>query len=158
MSKKSAGTEYSYDETDIELLAALKANARQSARELAKALGLHPATVLQRMAKMEAHGIIRGYRADVDLTKLGYEFIGIMEVTVAKGALIEVQDEISRIPNVISVYDITGEYDSLVTIACKTRQQFSALVKKILSIRNVMHTNTHVVLNIVKHTETFTPD
>ena len=160
MVKDSTGAARTYevDAHDLEILKELKRNARQSARELSKRLGMHPATVLQRMGRMETAGIIRGYRADLDLTSLGYEFMGVIEVTIAKGALLDVQREISRMHSVVWVYDVTGEFDSLVLVACKNRQQFSSLVKRILSLTHVTHTNTHVVLNIVKHTEEFLPE
>ena len=106
--------------------------------------------MIQRVKRMEKEGILLGYAPVLDYEKMGLEFEAIIEVTIQKGALLEVQRRIAQLPGVVSVYDVTGESDSMVIARCKTRGEFSRLVKKILGIPEVQRTNTHVILNIVK--------
>ncbi|MCX6772280.1 MAG: Lrp/AsnC family transcriptional regulator [Candidatus Micrarchaeota archaeon] len=138
------------DKTDVEILGALRANARSSYRQLSHKLGMHPTTLISRIGKMEKAGIIRGYGANLDLTRLGYEFMGIVQVKIAKGMVLEAQEKISRLRGVVAVYDITGEYDSMAIIAAKNRETFSNLLKSFSHIPHVEHTNTQVVLKVVK--------
>ena len=77
--------------------------------------------------------------------------MGIIQITISHGYLIETQKKISALKGVVTVYDVTGKYDAFVVIMCKTRGEFSRLVKKLLSIPKVERTNTSVVLNVVKN-------
>lgn len=138
------------DKTDEEILSALRQNARASFRQMAKELHIHPTTLISRIGKMEKAGIIRGYGANLDLTSLGYEFMGVVQIKISKGKLIEAQQKMSRMRGVVAVYDVTGEYDSVVIIAAKSRDSFSKLIKSFLHIPFVEHTNTQVILSVVK--------
>ena len=143
------------DSTDSEILRELSRNCRGSYRELASRLKIHPTTLISRMQKLEKSGIIVGYGAHLDLTRLGYEFLGVVQIKIAKGKLLEAQEKISKIRGVVAVYDVTGEYDSVAIVAAKGREQFSGLLKSFLSIPFVEHTNTQVILKTVKETWQF---
>lgn len=138
------------DTLDEELLDALAKNPRRSARELSRQLNSSPSTILKRIAELEKSGIIRGYCVERDWELLGYDFMAMIEVTIRKGALLEVQKKIANLPGVVSVYDVTGQADSLVLARCRNRRDFSNLVKKMLAMPEVERTNTHVILNTVK--------
>lgn len=138
------------DGLDERLLAELRRDSRQSFRTLAEKLRVSPATVIARLRRLEREGVVLGYTADLDYAVIGYEFTAIIEVTIAKGALLEVQRKIAQMPGVVSVYDITGNSDSMVIARVKSRSEFSRMVKKILAIDKVQSSNTHVVLNTVK--------
>src|SRR4030067_1258970 len=100
------------DEIDVKILGALIADSRLSSRQIAKKCGISIGTVLSRIRKMEAEGIIKGYTVLLDQEKLGYELTVVTEITVSKGRLLEMENEIARIPNVCCVYDLTGLSDS----------------------------------------------
>jgi DNA-binding Lrp family transcriptional regulator len=138
------------DKTDGEILSSLRHNSRASFRQIASDLKLHPTTVISRVGKLEKAGIINGYGVNLDLTSLGYEFMGVVQIKIAKGRLLETQEKISRMRGVVAVYDVTGEYDSVAIVAAKSRGNFSRLIKSILGIPHVEHTNTQVILNVVK--------
>jgi len=150
MEKKSQEIRYLLDKTDEEILLALRRGARASFRQMAQQLGIHPTTLISRVEKMEKAGIIRGYGANLDLTALGYEFMGVVQIKIAKGKLLETQEKISKMRGVVAVYDVTGEYDSVVIIAAKNRENFSKLIKSFLQLPFVEHTNTQVILNVVR--------
>jgi len=137
------------DSTDRQILMELKKDCRRSARELARVVGVSPATIIERMRKLERNGYIIGYSANIDFLKLGYEFMGIVKITI-RGNLLETEERISKMPGVAAVYDITGDYDAMAIVLCKSRGDLSRLVKKILSSPNVEKTNTSVVLNVMK--------
>src|SRR3989338_2453313 len=93
------------DETDRRILLELRKNCRRSYRELSKALDLSPATLIERVKRLEKAGYILGYSANLDFLKLGYEFMGIVKITISGGALLDVQEKISRLRGVAAVYD-----------------------------------------------------
>jgi DNA-binding Lrp family transcriptional regulator len=138
------------DETDVKILKALTLDARLSSRQIAKQCGVSIGTALSRIRKMEAEGIIKGYSALLDQEKLGYELTVVTEITVSKGRLLEMENEIARIPNVCCVYDLTGLADAAIIAKFKNREDLSKFTKHLLSLPNVERTNTHVVLTTIK--------
>jgi Lrp/AsnC family transcriptional regulator for asnA, asnC and gidA len=137
------------DSTDQRILLELKQNCRRSYRELAASTGISPATIIERIKRMEKEGVITGYSANFDYLKLGYEFMAIVQIGI-RGDLLKIQEKIANLKGVASVYDTTGQYDSTAILICKNRSELSALVKKILNIPGVEKTNTNMVLNVVK--------
>jgi len=138
------------DETDVKILKALTLDARLSSRQIAKQCGVSIGTVLSRMRKMENEGIIKGYSALLDHEKLGYELMVISEITVSKGRLLEMENEIARLPNVCCVYDVTGLIDAVIIAKFKDREELSKFTKRLLALPYVERTNTHVVLTTIK--------
>ena len=138
------------DETDVKILKALTSDARLSSRQISKNSGVSIGTVLSRVKRMEKEGVIRGYSAIVDHEKLGYELTTLIEITVSKGRLLEMENEIARMPNVCCVYDVTGLTDAFVIAKFKSREELSAFAKRLLALPFVERTNTHVVLTTIK--------
>jgi DNA-binding Lrp family transcriptional regulator len=138
------------DETDVKILKALTLDARLSSRQIAKQCGVSIGTVLSRIKRMENEGIIRGYSALLDHEKLGYELTVVSEITVSKGRLLEVENEIARLPNVCCVYDVTGLIDAIIVAKFKNREELGKFTKRLLAIPYVERTNTHVVLTSIK--------
>ena len=138
------------DETDVKILKTLMTDARLSSRQIATKCGVSIGTVLSRIKKMERKGIITGYSAVVNHEKLGYELTVVTEITVSKGRLLEMENEIARLPNVCCVYDTTGLTDAMVIAKFKSREELSGFTKRLLALPYVERTNTHVVLTTVK--------
>ena len=138
------------DETDVKVLKALTEDARLSSRQIAKQCNISIGTALSRIRKMEGEGIIKGYTALLDQEKLGFELTVVTEITVSKGRLLEMENEIARIPNVCCVYDLTGMSDAAIIAKFKSRKDLSKFTKRLLSLPNVERTNTHVVLTTIK--------
>ena len=141
---------FTLDEIDKKLLKELLTDSKRSQRELAKAIGVSTATVINHIGRLESAGVVKDYTVMVDWERLGYELTVIIEITVARGKLIEVQKSISKLPYVCAVYDITGEIDSIAIAKFKNRQELSEFPKALLSMPDIERTNTHVVLNTVK--------
>ena len=138
------------NETDIKILQGLLEDARFSSRQIAKKVGVSVGTVLSRIKKMEREGIIKSYSAVLDQEKLGYELTVVTEITVSKGRLVETEKEIAKIPNVCSVYDVTGLTDAVIIAKFKGREDLGQFTKRLLALPYIERTNTHVVLTTVK--------
>jgi DNA-binding Lrp family transcriptional regulator len=138
------------DEKDVKILKALTEDARLSSRQIAKQCEVSIGTALSRTRKMEAEGVIKGYTVLLDQEKLGYQLTVMTEITVSKGRLLEMENEIARIPNVCCVYDLTGLSDAAIIAKFKSREELSKFTKHLLSLPFVERTNTHVVLTTIK--------
>ena len=145
------------DDLDKRIIEELCKSSQGSSRAIAKRLGIHPTTLIQRVRNMEQNDVIRGYRANVDYMKLGYEFMAIVHIYV-EGDLIEIQRRIKELKNIVAILDVTGECDSIAWVACRSREEFSQVVKSMLIIPGVKKTNTYVILNIIKDPFNFMPD
>lgn len=143
------------DELDLKILSELVEDARLSYREVARRLRVSPATVLNRVRRLERDGVIKKYSAIVDYSKLGYDLTVITEITVSQGRLVEIEREIAKIGHTCAVYDVTGPTDVIVVARFRSRDELSRFTKSLLAMPYVERTNTHVVLTVVK--EDFNP-
>jgi DNA-binding Lrp family transcriptional regulator len=138
------------DELDTKIIKTLLENGRLSSRQIAEKLDVSVGTVINRIQKLEKEGIITGYTALLDHERLGYELIAVIDIKVSQGKLLEVENEIAKLPNTCLVYDVTGDYDAVVVAKFRNRKELSNFVKTLLSLNYVERTNTHIVLNTVK--------
>ena len=145
------------DDLDKRIIEELCISSQGSYRQIAKRLGVHPTTLIQRIKNLEEQGIILGYRANVDYLKLGYEFMALVHIYV-EGDVLDVQGKIKAMDNVICIIDVTVECDSKAWVACKDRDEFSDLIKRMLTIHGVRKTNTYVILNLIKDPYQFIPE
>ena len=141
---------FALDEIDRRLLRELLTDSKRSYRELASAIGVSAATVINHVQRLESAGVIKDYSTRLDHERLGYELTVITEIIVSKGKLLETEEEIAKIPNVCAVYDITGQTDAMVVAKFKSRSNLSDFTKALLAMTYVERTNTHVVLTTVK--------
>ncbi len=144
-----------YDELDKRIIELMCRSSQGSYRQIAKQLNVHPTTLIQRVKNLESKGVIKGYRASIDYMKLGFDYMGLVNIYAEN--VVTVQDRIANIPQVISVFDVTGESDCVAWIACLDREEFSEVVKEINAIPDVKKTNTSVILSIKKDPYTYVP-
>jgi DNA-binding Lrp family transcriptional regulator len=135
---------------DIELLRCLNQNGKASQRELAAFTGTALGTVNSHLKNLEKEKIIKGYYAEVDPEKIGFNLTAIINLRIAKGKIMDLQDSIAKHPQVFGVYDVTGEWDSLILARFKNRQEMDSFIKTTLSQKYVERSNTSLVLNTVK--------
>jgi len=138
------------DELDGKIVEELEGNSRLSFREMAKKLGVSTSTIAQHSKMLEREKIVRRYSVDLDWEKLGFDLTALIELTIRGQPLLKVQAQIAKLPQVVSVWDITGRFDSMALVRVKNRRELSATVKKILDIEGVEHSDTHLILNTVK--------
>jgi DNA-binding Lrp family transcriptional regulator len=149
-SKKDDGKIYKIDGTDLRILRHLRTQGRDSFRQVARKLQLHPATVIKRIEAMKKAGIITHFGASIDYFKLGYEFMALIEIRCTLGYIPQVGQKLAAQKNVVAVWDITGHEDMMALLACKSRAEFNAAIKQIGSLQHVERTITHFILNVVK--------
>ena len=138
------------DGIDLQIIRALEKDSRVSLRKLANVVGLTPNVLHNRINGLEREGIILGYVPIVDAAKMGYALTAIIMIQVEGGHIIEVENEIAKESNVLSVYDITGEYDAIVFAKFRDNASLNGYLKKLLTERFIKRTTTLIALNAVK--------
>jgi DNA-binding Lrp family transcriptional regulator len=138
------------DDLDRKIIRVLNTNARKSFRDIAKEVGTSVTAVINRVKKLEESKFILGYIPWVDPEYFGLKLIAIIALRISKGKLLETQEQIAKNTRAVAVYDITGEWDSLIIGYFKDRQDLNDFIKDLLSLENVDRTVTHIVLNVVK--------
>ena len=135
---------------DSELLRCLNQNGKASQRELAASTGVALGTVSNHIKNLENEKIIRGYFADINPEKIGFTLTAIINLRITKGKIMDLQATIAKHPRVFGVYDVTGEWDSLVLARFRDREEMDLFIKTALSQKNIERTSTSLVLNTVK--------
>lgn len=138
------------DDVDISILRALQENGRRSYRELAKRLGVSIGTVHSRVRSLIEKGVIKGFSAVIDPSKVGYDLTALILIQADGRHLVEVENEIAKSKNVYAVYDVTGEFDAAVIARFKDRASLNTFIKSILALPYVRRSVTSVVLNVVR--------
>lgn len=159
MTLKKAKIIGDYDEFDLMILDELRKDCDVSVRQLAKKTGLHPNTLMQRIKRLEDDKVIVKYTADIDYSKLGYDFHALVMIKVVKGAgwSMKLTENLISIPEITALYNITGENDITAIVRTRNRDELTNVISKILSIDWVSDTNTHLVLRVLKHSYEYNP-
>jgi transcriptional regulator, AsnC family len=138
------------DTVDRKLLIELLKDSRVSLRKLAEEMNVSPATLHNRLFRLVQEGVIKGFTALIDYSKLGYTLTSIIMAKVDGKHLVEFEREIANLDNVIAVYDIVGEYDVAVIAKFRSVEELDNFLKSLLKNPKVERTHTSIVLNVVK--------
>jgi Lrp/AsnC family transcriptional regulator for asnA, asnC and gidA len=138
------------DELDRKIIQALNRNARRSYREIAKEVGISVTSVIHRVKKLQESGAIKGYIPVVDQEHFGLSLSAVIALRISRGKLLDIQQKIAEDPRIAAVYDVTGEWDSVVIGYFRDRHDLNDFIKGLLSLENVDRSITHIVLNVVK--------
>jgi len=141
---------YLLDEIDRKIIRVLEKDARTSLRKISELVDVSLGTVSNRVKKMENNGVIMGYSVILNPDEIGWELNVVIGLRIQKGRLIEIQEKIAKDSRVHGVYDVTGDFDSMVIAIAKNRKDLDDLSKNVLSIDGVERSITHLVLNTVK--------
>ncbi len=138
------------EELELKIIRALNQNSRKSFREIAKEIGTSAPVVINKVKRMEEEGAIKGYIPVLDPEYFGFTLMAVVALRISHGKLIEAQEKIAEDPRVLAIYDVTGDWDSIVIAHFKGREDLNKFIKTILAQKYVDRTVTHIVLNVVK--------
>ena len=128
-------TKIGLDATDWQILIALQRDGRVSFSELARQVGLTPPAVSERVRKMEADSVIRGYHADVDPERLGYEITAIIRISVPTGAqCTTLLESLSEYPEVLEAHRVTGTESAVVKAVVGSSDHLQHLIDRMTAL------------------------
>lgn len=96
------------DAKDRQILALLESDARRSNSEIARLTGLSAPTVAERVARLRDIGVIRGFRAQIDESRVGLSVAGIIEFRPHTMSDTEASQFVARYPQIRDCYRVTG--------------------------------------------------
>jgi DNA-binding Lrp family transcriptional regulator len=143
------------DELDSKLLAALQADGRRANRDLAGELNVAPSTSLERIRGLRSRGVLTGFHATVDLTRIGRPVQAMISVRLrpqSRKVMHGFRDFVAALPETLNVYITTGFEDTLVHVAVQTPQALQDFVLDKLTKRpEVADVRTAVVFEHVRN-------
>jgi len=120
--------------------------------DLGRKVKLPKSTVYDRIRRLEKNGVIGGYHAKLDPSRLGYDYVGIVLVKARYGPHYhdKLGKKIAGIPGVWAVYYVYGDYDFVVLMRAKNRDDMMRINGSLVNMGDVERTSTQVAAKILK--------
>lgn len=140
------------DSYDTRILAELQADARITLAELGRRVHLSQPAVAERVRKLEAAGVVTGYRATVNLAALGYGIRAL--VRVGRTDYARMVSLIQGAPEVVNAWNVTGEDSWLLEIAVTDVAHLDAVVSQMCLLAE---TSTSIILKTLREHQVMLP-
>ncbi len=142
------------DRFDRAILAVLAEDGRISIADLARRIGLSKSPTQARLRRLEASGIITGYRALVDPIRLGLDHVAFVEVRLAdtrESALAEFNAAVAKVGEIEQAHLIAGNFDYLMKVRTRSMADYRRVLAEVIStLPHVSSTSTYVAMQAVK--------
>ena len=119
------------DATDWTLLRIVECNARLSFAELGRRLRLSAPAVAERMKRLEERGVIRAYRADINLTALGRPLHVYLRVIVQPKDYARFKKRMEALDEIFECHHVTGTESFVLRAAVDTVSSLEALIEQL---------------------------
>ena len=147
-------TSLGFDRTDRRLLEEVQLDARLTTAELAARVALSTSPCWRRLKRLEAAGVIRGYRAQLDPDRLGWGVTAFVHVMLERhdvqlGATFEAS--VLHVPEIVACHNVSGQYDFLLQVVAKHLKSFGEFGRgTIRTLPGVKEMNSSFSLREVK--------
>lgn len=139
------------DRFDRQILLELQANARQTNKQLAGAVGLAQSTTLERVRDLERRGVITGHHTHVSLLALGRPLEGMVTLRIhpkTDAAIARLLTRLENLPETMAIYLLSGVDDVLVHLAVADPDHLRRVVlSEISTIEGVADEHTSIVFD-----------
>lgn len=134
------------NQQDQKLLMLLRQDARMSISNLARAMGMSRSTIQNRIARLEAGGIIRGYSLEMGGEYAANQVEAHVSIKVHQKLTARTNSALEQIGQVAQLYSVSGEYDLIAIVQAQSLEALSAVLDEIGNLEGVERTNSAVVL------------
>ncbi|HEX9158834.1 MAG TPA: Lrp/AsnC family transcriptional regulator [Rhizomicrobium sp.] len=134
-------------DTDTQLIALLKANAREPVASLARKLGLARSTVQERIARLEREGVIRGYTTLLSEESEARRLRAIVMIAADPRQADRIGAELKRMPEVRALSAVSGAYDMMAIVEADTPARMDAALDRIGKAGGVARTVSSIILS-----------
>jgi Lrp/AsnC family transcriptional regulator, leucine-responsive regulatory protein len=121
------------DSVNMRLIAELQADARVSIAELGRRVGLSAPAVAERIQRLEAAGVIRGYSAEIDARALGYPLSAVLRIRPAPRQLPKVAELARKTPQIVECHRVTGEDCFYMQLHVRSIEELEELIDSFLA-------------------------
>jgi Lrp/AsnC family leucine-responsive transcriptional regulator len=133
---------------DARILEILQRDGRRPYADLGAEVGISGPSAHERVKKLEARGVIRGYAANVDPAAVGFGILAFSWITQAPGtAATDLTDDLAAIPEIEECHHITGEADYLIKVRARDTHDLERVLRLVQATRHVFTTETDVVFS-----------
>lgn len=119
-----------------------------SISNLARAMEMSRSTVQNRIARLEASGVIRGYSLEVGGEYYANQVEAHVSIKVHQKLTARTNSSLEQIGEVAQLYSVSGEYDLIAIVQAQSLEALSAVLDEIGNLEGVERTNSAVVLEI----------
>jgi len=139
------------DEKDMKILEILMKDGRKSYTEIAKMLGTSETSVRKRVKKMEEEGVIKGYRAEVEPSKIGYNVVALTGFDTNPEDFLTVAKKLCEFEEVKKVWTSTGDHMIMTEIWARDGKELSEILfNKLGKIEGVKKICPAIILEELK--------
>jgi DNA-binding Lrp family transcriptional regulator len=135
------------DELDARILGLLAAEPRVGIMEASRRLGVARGTVQARLAKLEQHGVVRGYGPEVDPARIGYPVLAFVFLQITQGQLAEAVAVLEEVPEVLEATATSGPSDLLCRVVARDTEHLQAIVIRLLSNATIRRSTSYIALS-----------
>jgi Lrp/AsnC family leucine-responsive transcriptional regulator len=142
------------DQIDLKILSILQNSGRSRLADIAEQVDLSAPAVLERVKKLELGGVIKGYQAVVDATKVGKDITAFIGVSVgSQRDMDKFAARMLRHHDVLECHHVTGDESFVLKVKSTNTASLERLLGEIRSVEGVTRTVTKVVLSTAKETQ-----
>jgi Lrp/AsnC family leucine-responsive transcriptional regulator len=142
------------DQIDLKILSILQTSGRSRLADIAEQVDLSAPAVMERVKKLEVGGVIKGYQAVVDATKVGKDITAFIGVSVgSQRDLDKFAARMLRHHDVLECHHVTGDESFVLKVKSTNTASLEKLLGEIRSVEGVTRTVTKVVLSTAKESQ-----
>lgn len=146
------------DHIDSKILSCLTKDARMNASQISQRVNLSVSAVIERMKKMEASGVIKGYTAVIDERLVGFDVQAMISIRLEHPKYNqEFNRQMCAHDRVMECFYITGDFDYMARIGVSSTEELTKVLHDIKQMPGVSLTRTFVVLENVKQNFSVVP-
>ena len=142
------------DQIDLKILYILQNHGRSRLADIADEVELSAPAVMERVKKLEASGVIRGYQALLDAKQVGKDITAFISVSIGQQREIDkFAEQMLQYPDVLECHHVTGDESFILKVKAGNTGALEKLLAQIRSVDGVTRTVTKIVLSTAKESQ-----
>ncbi|WP_086826745.1 Lrp/AsnC family transcriptional regulator [Allokutzneria sp. NRRL B-24872] len=133
----SGESTFDLDAVDWRILAELQEDARVSYAELGRRVGLGATAATERVRRLVDSGVIKGFRAEVDLERVGYGVLAVVRLRYPSGNYRKLHAELERATEILQCHHVTGEDCFVLFVAARDMRHLERLAGRIAALGSI---------------------
>ena len=136
------------DKIDEEIISLLKRDGRMALADISREVGLSSPTIKDRVGKLEAEGVILGYRPVLDYAKLGVGLTAFVGLTLDFHTCCQgdVDEALKKMGEVVEAHYTDGEWDMLIRVQARDPAGLMAFLQRLNAVPGITNSRTIISL------------
>jgi DNA-binding Lrp family transcriptional regulator len=136
------------DKIDEEIISLLKRDGRMALADISREVGLSSPTIKDRVSKLEAEGVILGYRPVLDYAKLGLGLAAFVGLTLDFHTCCQgdVDEALKTMGEVVEAHYTDGEWDMLIRVQARDPAGLMVFLQRLNAVPGITNSRTIISL------------